>query len=298
MPSAPSATPGTLHHIPPLTAFEPIPTSNDPQNLLIWVGGLTDTYHSVQYPYTFSSHLPPGWSIAQAYLSSAAQGWGTSSLGRDVEELSKIVGYFRQQRRGKIVIMGHSTGCQDSMHYISSKGTREKVDGIILQAPVSDREALVHEMPKETYEQANKLAEHWIGTGRGEDCLPKPLTSTIFGPSPVTARRWLSLASPDKSGEDDYFSSDLPDERLQNTFGKVDVPLLILMGEKDEYVPPEVDRKAMVARWISFVEKNGGTVDGKSGELLGGANHNLNGNPDEVANELFKRVTGFLQTVG
>ncbi|KAF1345945.1 hypothetical protein BDV97DRAFT_359429 [Delphinella strobiligena] len=301
MPLAPSATSGNLHHIPPINAFEPTPVHESPSNLLIWIGGLTDTYHSVQYPYTLSKRLPNDWSLAQVNLSSAGSGWGTSSLGRDVDELSKIVAYFGEHRKGKIVIMGHSTGCQDCIHYLSSKdeqGTRAKVDGAILQAPVSDAEAIKQEVPKEQYEKANKLAKEWIDTGRGEDVLPQAHVSGIFGSCAITARRWLSLASPDGNGEDDYFSSYLSDEKLQSTFGRVKVPILVLMGEKDEYVPLHVDRKAMVGRWVKIMRENNSPVDGKSEELLGGASHNLNGNSEEVVDELINRVTTFLKTVG
>ena len=295
-----SATAGTLHYIPPVSAFEPKAPSSAPSNLLLWIGGLGDTLRSVQYPYALSAHLPPDWSLAQANLSSAALGWGTSSLSRDVAEIAQIVAYFRAQRTGKIVIMGHSTGCQDSLHYLCSndeQGTRARVDGVVLQAPLSDREAIVQEMSKENYDRANSLAEEWINAGRGEDCLPLEVAASIFGPVPVSARRWLSLASPDKKGEDDYFSSDLPDERLRDTFGKITVPLLVLMGEKDQYIPPQVDSKAMVARWIKILKESDTPVDSQSGELLGGATHNLNGNPDEVVNELIRRVVAFLQSV-
>ena len=49
-----------------------------------------------------------------------------------------------------------------------------------------------------------------------------------------------------------------------------------------------------MAKWIKIVQSNNVKVDGKSGELLGGASHNLNGDPDEVVEELIKRVNGFL----
>lgn len=217
-----------------------------------------------------------------------------------MDELSTIVKYFRGQRKGKIVLMGHSTGCQDCMHYTSSvapSGEREAIDGIILQAPVSDREAMVHELPAEIYEQGNNLAREWIADGRAEDCLPLALTSGIFGSCPVSARRWLSLASPDGKGEDDYFSSDLPDERLGETFGRARLPVLVLMGERDEYVPPQVDRKKMVDRWVGVVRGSGGVVDKTSQDLLGGACHNLNGDGEEVVDELCERVLAFLSTI-
>ncbi len=40
---------------------------------------------------------------------------------------------------GEIIIMGHSTGCQDSLLYLG-QGKDPKIKGVILQAPVSDIE--------------------------------------------------------------------------------------------------------------------------------------------------------------
>jgi pimeloyl-ACP methyl ester carboxylesterase len=295
---APSATPGILHHVAPVSAFEVAPSSTSastPTNLLLWIGGLTDTYHSVSYVYTLASSLPPSWSLAQVNLSSAASGWGISSLSQDVAELSSLIHHFRTQGKEKVVIMGHSTGCQDCLHFFASPdktGDRAKVDGVILQASVSDREAIAMDMPSSSLETANATAKEWCATGKGENILPLAITASNFGNNPVTARRWVSLAC--KGGEDDYFSSDLSDEQLSNTFGKVDVPLLLLYGEEDEYVPKYVDRKALVQRWIPFVK---GRVDEQSRELLGGASHNLNGDEESVVEELVKRVGKFLDSI-
>jgi pimeloyl-ACP methyl ester carboxylesterase len=293
-PQPPSATPGILHHVPPVSAFEVTSGSSSP-NLLLWIGGLTDTYHSVSYVYTLAASLPSSWSLAQVNLSSAGSGWGVSSLDQDVRELDSLIQHFRAQGKGKVVLMGHSTGCQDCLHYFASpntQGDRVKVDGVILQASVSDREAIAMDMPPSDLSTANATAKEWCKQGKGENILPLTLTASNFGNNPVTARRWVSLAC--KGGEDDYFSSDLSDEQLQQTFGKVDKPLLILYGEEDEYVPKYVDRKALVQRWIGFVK---GEVDEQSKTLLGGASHNLNGDEEEVVDELVKRVGRFLSSI-
>ncbi|OBW68532.1 MAG: Uncharacterized protein AUREO_013830 [Aureobasidium pullulans] len=335
----PSSTSGTLHHVAPVSAFEVTPTtSTQSPNLLLWIGGLTDTYHSVDYVYRLASSLPPTWSLAQANLSSAGSGFGIASLTQDCNEISSLVSYFKNNGKQKVVIMGHSTGCQDCLHYFASedkRGDRAKVDGVILQAPVSDREAMVKDMDKKDYDGACKMAEDWVKEGKGEHILPLNVTADMFGRNPLSARRWVALACqggeddyfssdlPDsrlqstfgkvdkpllilygeedewvalacQGGEDDYFSSDLPDSRLQSTFGKVDKPLLILYGEEDEYVPDHVDRKALVNKWIPFVK---GKVDEQSKELLGGASHNLNGDDEEVADKLIKRVNKFLTAI-
>jgi len=297
----PSQTTGVLHHIPPFTAFEPSIQAN-PTNIILWIGGLFDTYHSTRYPYTLASSLPPSWSLAQLLLSSSGLQWGVGSLDKDVAEISKAVAYFRNLKpNGKIIVMGHSTGCQDAIHYVTSAAPegqqRAEIDGFILQAPVSDREAMVSLMPKEKYNAANKLAQEYVDSGKGEDVLPG--ASIDFGSCPVSARRWLSLASPDGKGQDDYFSSDLPDERLKASFGKITpkTPLLILYGEKDESVPAHVNKEAMVKRWVKIAEDAGAKVDPQSTRLLDGASHNLNKDPESVAQALCSRVNRFLDLV-
>ncbi|GAB7347263.1 hypothetical protein MBLNU459_g3354t1 [Dothideomycetes sp. NU459] len=302
-----SPSQGLLHKIAPyLSAFEATsPSGSAPENVLLWIGGLFDTYRSVDYPYVLSTKLPASWSLAQVNLNSSGLQWGVSTLGSDVADLSEIVAYFRKQGRKRIVIMGHSTGCQDCVYYFSGPqkgGKRESVDGVILQAPVSDREAIVQAMPADKYAVANELAASWIADGRADDVLPGSVTGSMFGgdtfvKAPISARRWLSLASPDGEGEDDLFSSDTPAERSQQWFGSITKPVLILYGQGDEFVPEHVDRKALVKRWIEVMEGKGVKVDEKSRDLLGGAGHNLNGNPEEVILELCRRVIGFLSTL-
>lgn len=75
------------------------------------------------YPAQIAHSLPPHWRIAEVLLSSSYRGWGTSSLQKDAHEIARCVAYFSKLRPGrKIVLMGHSTGCQDIMEYVVGKG--------------------------------------------------------------------------------------------------------------------------------------------------------------------------------
>lgn len=182
------------------------------------------------------------------------------------------------------------------MHYLTSSGYEErpKIDGAILQAPVSDREALVISLPPGAYERGCLAAAALVAAGKGEEILPSSETSGFF-PSPVCARRWLSLASPHHDGEDDYFSSDLSDSQLEKTFGslKGKSKLSILYSGSDEYVPDFVDKEALVSKWVGIVEKGGGEVDERSGVVLG-ATHNLEGDSQDVVGDLVGRVNAIL----
>jgi hypothetical protein len=190
------------------------------------------------------------------------------------------------------------------MEYLTGKGAANRlrnapIDGGIIQAPVSDRDALRECLSKEAYERSVEVAKDWIGNGKGEDVLPAEVTKGLFG-SPCSARRWLSLASPEHEGEDDYFSPGLSDEKLRGSFGQLGVaktPLCILYSGSDEFVAKDVDKKALVERWVRFVREGMGVVDDRHSGIVEGATHNLKGDPEEVVKDLIARVTAFLKRI-
>lgn len=102
-------------------------------------------------------------------------------------------------------------------------------------------------MPPDELVKSTQHAQGMIAEGKQQDAMPMSLVPSVFT-SPITAYRWNSLAA--KGGDDDYFSADLDDTTIGATFGRFDKPVLILPGEKDELVPPSVDRKGLLSRWI------------------------------------------------
>ncbi|KFY51277.1 hypothetical protein V497_09240 [Pseudogymnoascus sp. VKM F-4516 (FW-969)] len=293
---------GTLHNYAgKLVAFEYAATEKGEtgQNVLIFIGGLGDGLLTVPYSTRLARQLPPTWSLVQVHLSSSYRSWGISSLGKDVEEISQCIDYLRNTagKSGKIVLMGHSTGCQDVMHYLvgPSQENRAHIDGGIMQASISDRQAMEIHLTEKQRSNANKVAAEWVAAGREEDVLSAATTLGFFD-APISARRWLSLASPNHDGEDDYFSSDLSDEQYQKSFGSLPKgsKLCILYSGSDEFVPEHVDKKALVDKWIGIVKRGSGEVDEKNSGVVEGATHDLKNNPKEVVNGLFSRVVGFV----
>jgi hypothetical protein len=175
------------------------------------------------------------------------------------------------------------------MEYIvgNNADKRPAVDGIILQAPVSDREALHKEAPQAFMNEADQLALRMCREGKDQDALPNRLTHGAgFGRIAITARRWVDIASPGPyhDGKDDYFSSDLPEERLRGTFGKLpaSAPLLILYSGADASVPESVDKRRLVQQWMHVTEDGGGVVDAVNGGIVEGASHNLNNQAEQI----------------
>lgn len=323
--------------------------------MLFFIPGLLDGLLTVAYSTSLAQALPPSWRLVQPILSSSYTGFGTSSLDKDVLEISQCIAYFQKFRSemattttaaaadtmpGRVVIMGHSTGSQDVMHYLVSSSTtssppsssflpspssssfsplstsstttalqdeqtttkppsRPTIHGAILQASVSDREALCDRISSAEYNRRVSLAESWIASGRGADLLPRSASDDVFG-APVTATRFLSLASPapEHAGQDDYFSSDLGVERLRRTFGRIGpgVRLMVLFGGEDEYVPVTVDKEALVSRWVEVAQKGGTVVDDGTG-VVQGADHDLSKAGEAVVQEVIGRVVRCLQRV-
>ncbi|KAJ5808230.1 hypothetical protein N7474_009499 [Penicillium riverlandense] len=332
---------GVLHeYAPRLVAFEfasPAETGNK-QNSLIFIGGLTDGFCTVPYVSKLAEALEETeWSLFSILLSSSYGGWGVGSLDRDVEEIAQCVRYIRDlkasrlprapSKSGKIVIMGHSTGSQDVLHYIYSanpllanelqKGVqhmaRPELDGAILQAPCSDREAFMIHMEasaeshttRAVFDQLVNFARTQPYTeDKSDSLLPLNMTSKLgLPPDPVSARRFLSLASPDSPAnpsEDDLFSSDLSDERLKQTFGMIATQgimrskLMVLYSGEDEYCPKWVDKEELLQRWKAAAEAGGASWDAENSGIIAGASHNVK---SIGQTELVERVLRYLQSL-
>jgi len=317
-----AAVTGTLHHFASsLVAFEHQPktstsSTTPPHNALLFLDGLYGSLLNVTYARLLSTKVPTSWAVIEVTLpSSGPTGWCTGSLTTDAAALAKAVAYFRntpQFHRGKFVLMGHSTGCQTATEYVLGPWKapqipqetldRPPVDGVVLQAGVSDAEALREEYGEEKMRAITAVAREWVVDGRGEDILPRATVGGgVFGSEVPCARRWVSLASVDGEGEDDYFSSDADDEKVRRIwgrggFGGRGVPVMPLLGGEDESMPGFVDKEALMMRWTGMVEEAGGEVGAGSG-VIPGASHNLNKSSEDVREDLCRRVVEFLQKI-
>ncbi|KAL2181593.1 uncharacterized protein P884DRAFT_189049 [Thermothelomyces heterothallicus CBS 202.75] len=279
-----------------------------PRNALVFIGGLGDGPHTIPYVRRLAEHLAGAGSYAvfEARLSSAFCGYGHASLAQDAREIADLVRYLRRGGPGvdKVVLMGHSTGCQDCLEYAvragyaaagKKEGEEEEeetwVDGLVLQGPVSDREAVRLSEDGAEVERSLRVAEEMVREGKGGEVMEKEVMPKGWRGTPVTAYRWASLVG--VGGDDDYFSSDLPDSKLEEIWGKLKQPVLIVPSEKDEWVSPEADVTGLVNKWKSFCKP--GIASDLSG-LIPGANHRVD---NEAGQQwLFDRVARFLAQLG
>ena len=222
----------------PLTSLisSPIP-QNTIKHAALFIGGLSDSPGSVLYTYRLQKRLAehvPECPLVMPQLPSSAGGWGMSSLEEDVEFLRMVMDSteqtFNEGKRISWILIGHSTGCQDIMKFLTSYDddaaayvSNNRVKGAILQAPVSDRES--RDQRDYTNMEAYCQADRLCAKGPSEFFIkgpPVPTRSSIGGDSfkdrighgilnpPVTAYRYTSLYRP--LGDDDFFSSDTAED--------------------------------------------------------------------------------------
>lgn len=252
-----------------LTAFEFGESSSS--RVLVCIAGLTDGLLSMRYLPRLARNVgPEGWRVIQPLLQSSYSGWGIGSLDEDASDIDCLLKCLVTERGVKeVVLLGHSTGCQDVVTFLE-KHPNKRIKGAILQAPVSDREALqlTNTGSKATMEadlqNFRKVAATMISQGRGEEVMPRAACQLIGPPHVITAYRFNSLTG--RMTDDDMFSSDLTDGELSKRFHHVKVPTLVAISLDDEYVPKSVDVRAFAERMQSatkaqmttcFIEKGG-----------------------------------------
>lgn len=284
-----------------LSAIEFGPPESQLENFLVFVGGLGDGFLTVPYVPQLAKAVQEAfhgkWVVVQALISSSYIGFGTSSLEKDCKEIGKLVKYLREKRgtkKSKVVLMGHSTGCQDTMQYLTKFSKKDNFDESmaiqagILQAPVSDSEAFRMSDDDPVLNQLLERARDLIAQGKSNEILPAAAMKYSFG-SPINAYRFNSLIS--ERGDDDFFSSYLTSEDWDHSFGKIDKPLLVLYSGSDEFVPEHVDKESLIKNWCGHCS----TYWSEQSKIIKGASHNLGNNSSVGAvDEVCDSVVAFI----
>ncbi|KAI9656113.1 MAG: hypothetical protein M1831_004684 [Alyxoria varia] len=316
-----------------------------PSNFVLFLGGLNDDLLTVHYPSHLAQLLKdsnPRFSVVEVRLTSSSFGWTTSNLDRDANEVADAVKYFQniseqraqdaQEARisGHIILLGHSTGTQIATTYLIGNRNhkvhslddlgRPPVSGVVLQACASDREGAQALMDaarlKQSIDSARKIAADPAQVVAADaplgpdDHMPRFFTAGLFdeeGPQPQpqpSAKRWLSLVT--EGGDDDLFSSDLPDDVVRRVWGSDgglatrNTPLCVLWGERDEFIPRSVDKETVLSRWkkeVSATDGGKGLWNDENSGVVAGASHNLNKDTKDVVNDLSGRIVRFCISV-
>lgn len=180
------------------------------------------------------------------------------------DDIQGAVDILKQQGVENIYLVGHSTGCQKSIYYLSKN--RDVVKGVVLICPISDYSYAVANENPETLKKAVELAKKLVSKGKPHELLPLELSEDL-----LDAQRYLSLYTPDSEEEIFTYSQD---KKIPVTLQEVTVPILVVFAEQDEYG----DRPASeIGEWFKEVSKAKIKI-----AIIKSAVHNLTGQETEA----------------
>lgn len=222
------------------------------RNALVLIPGLGDGFMSMGYSGELARELwDVNYSLVQVQISSSFMQFGFSSIQKDCEELTALVLFLKEQLSFmKIVLLGHSTGAQDSVYFLSHSTMKEHIGGVILQGAVGDRDYMLSDPTiLEMLDEAKKLK------GEGKESV---FLRNFLYAAPVTAGRFLSLAG--RLSEEDMFSVDLTEEELHAILGHIKIPISLCFSSGDEYVPDHPAQKELASRMVKVLKAGGSSV--------------------------------------
>jgi len=174
-----------------------------------------------------------------------------------VDDVQGAVNFCKKQGFKKIILVGHSTGCQKAVYYLVKTKNQKQITKAILLCPISDYADAVT-FNKKAIKKAEAVARRLINAGKKHQLLPSEVWPQLHD-----AQRFLSLFTPD-SKEEIFCYATL--SRRPTTLQKVAVPILLIFAEKDEYIDRPLSE---IVKW--FKEKLfNKDVDIK---IIKGANH-------------------------
>lgn len=178
-----------------------------------------------------------------------------------LDDISGAVQWVKKLKPKKIILVGHSTGCQKSIYYLSKKPDK-KVKAVVLLSPISDLAGVLNFSSKDQFMKAYKFAKKQVENKKGDELLPLSIW-----PIYIDAQRFLSLYSQNSLEEIFCYSQESKKARILR---KVEVPIYILLGDEDKYL----DRPAEhIADWFSK------DLDSRriKTEIIKGADHSFSG---------------------
>jgi hypothetical protein len=196
---------------------------------VVLIAGMTEGLDALPYTHALRDAIADrGYALVQAQLKSSYDGWGVGSLTEDAKDLAMLLyrlakgapadeedpkpraegseGHFA--RSEGVVLMGHSTGAQIAVRFAKLFDAAKRPErglppllGIVLQAPVSDREWLhdAHTSLTDRLDDAQALCML-----RREDDIACRAPGALYS-APVSARRLVALVA--RLGDDDMFST-------------------------------------------------------------------------------------------
>ncbi len=171
----------------------------------------------------------------------------------------------------KIILCGHSTGCQKAAYYLYKRAD-SRVKGVVLVAPTDDHNLFIKNLGGKASSIAKECLR-MVRSGRGN--APAP------GGSGLSAQRLDSILNP-KRIEGRLFNY----EGSLEEFGQIRIPILAIFGSEEE------NSTRNVAKCLDLLEKSS-TSRNFSKKLIRGADHSFHGKEKALSSAINAWISRF-----
>ena len=160
----------------------------------------------------------------------------------------------------RIILQGHSTGCQKSTYYLYKTGDK-RIKGLILMGATGDYDILKKELGRKL-PRAVRIARNMIKAGKTDQITPNWI-------SYYTPQRFLSYAIPTN-----------PEARMFNydsnlkEFSKIKCPILVIFGSKEQHATKPIKEHINIL-------KKATTSSRFDSAIINGSNHSFKGKERE-----------------
>ena len=234
--------------------------------LLVFVHGMGSNFYRSKLKKAFLEVAPRrGMAVLSVNNSGADGGTFDERFSDCLYDLDAIKAWAARRGFGRVVWVGHSTGCQKSVFWQARRGAAETA-GIVLLAPADDNAILKREWGAQL---ARKVAwaKRQVAEGNGGVAVER-------GYERFSARRFLSVAEESRAEAGVFRYAG----RL-TMFRKVRCPVLAVFGAEEEFavLPPKemLEKLADVTRSVEY-----------TGVLVPGTGHSFREAEAEVAEEV------------
>jgi len=203
------------------------PAARKKAPLLVFVHGMGSNFYRSAMKKAFLDAAPPlGLAILSFNNRGADRGTEDEKFQTCLADLDAAAEFARRQGHPKIVMVGHSTGCQKVVFW-QAKRKHPSVAGLVLLAPADDYAMMQMDFGRR-FEKKVAWARKKIAEGKGD-----ALISVAY--EQFTATRFLSVADP-RHAEASVFRYAGP----LTQFRRVKCPILSVFGEEEEFaaIPP------------------------------------------------------------
>ncbi len=185
-----------------------------------------------------------------------------------VDDIQGVVNLLKRRGVNNIYLVGHSTGCQKSIYYLSRPGKQKLIKGVVLLCPLSDYAYTKKFEDPAKLKRAVEYAERLIKEDKSHELMP-----TDIWPELLDAQRFLSLNT--QNSIEEIFTYSQPSKR-PITLQKVKTPILMVLAGKDEFA----DRPARkIESWFKANSKSQTLTTA----IVSGSLHGLMGHENKVA---------------